>query len=416
MQHEKSHEDRFGAGRGAGVGPDRLRRGEPLKLTVGDTAALEPEFTWEGEAPAEAPAVTYSSADEAVATVDETGTVTGVAAGETTVTAAAGEVSATRTVVVNIAAETLTVEEMSLHLADGAARANVTVEPAALADQLTYKTGDAAIATVDESGNVTPVKEGHTSLLVLAPDGTRAKAMVTVWSGPKELTLTAEKDEVTVGGTVAVTAADETGAAVDAAALAWASSDEGVATVDETGTVTVVSAGEVTITAETAWEVAGSVTLTGKEAVKSSDSGSSGSSASAGSAGSGGGSAAAPTEDAPEGWGTHGWFYVDVDTTAFDLQNQLRSAVGAPALAWDDSLASIAQSRCEDIAVDFSHNGAQTRGENIAVGYADAASVIAAWQGSSGHYQNMISTGYTRGAIAHMYDGDGCHYWVAVFE
>ena len=75
-----------------------------------------------------------------------------------------------------------------------------------------------------------------------------------------------------------------------------------------------------------------------------------------------------------------------------------------------------AQSRCEDIAVDFSHNGAQTTGENIAVGYADAASVIAAWQGSTGHYQNMINTVYTRGAIAHMYDGDGCHYWVAVFE
>ena len=354
--------------------------------------------------------MTYTSADETVATVDEAGTVTGVAAGETTVTAASGELSATRTVVVNIATETLNVEEMSLHLADGAAQANVTVEPAELAGQLTYKTGDGAIATVDESGNVTPVKEGHTSLLVLAPDGTRAKAMITVWSGPKELTLTAEKNEVTVGGTVAVTAADETGAAVDAATLTWASSDEGVATVDETGTVTVVSVGEVTIIAGTAYEVAGSVTLTGKEAAKSSGSGSSGSSS------SGGGSTAAPTEDAPEGWGTHGWFYVDVDTTAFDLQNQLRSAVGAPALAWDDSLASIAQSRCEDIAVDFSHNGAQTTGENIAVGYADAASVIAAWQGSSGHYANMINTVYTRGAIGHMYDGDGCHYWVAVFE
>ena len=385
---------------------------EALKLTVGGTAVLEPDFSYDGEAPAEGPAVTWTSVDEAVATVDETGTVTGVAAGETTVTAAVGELSATRTVVVNIAAETLTVEDMSLHMADGAAQASVTVEPAELADQLTFKTGDAAIATVDESGNVTPVKEGHTSLLVLAPDGTRAKAMITVWSGPKELTLTAEKNEVTVGGTVAVTAADETGAAVDAATLTWASSDEGVATVDENGTVTVVSAGEVTITAETAWEVTGSVTLTGKEAAKPSNSGSSGSSSGA----SGSGSVAAPTEDAPEGWGTHGWFYVDVDTTAFDLQNQLRSAVGAPALAWDDSLASIAQSRCEDIAVDFSHNGAQTRGENIAVGYADAAAVIAAWQGSSGHYQNMISTGYTRGAIAHMYDGDGCHYWVAVFE
>ena len=244
---------------------------------------------------------------------------------------------------------------------------------------------------------------------MLAPDGTRAKAMITVWSGPKELTLTAEKNEVTVGGTVAVTAADETGAAVDAATLTWASSDEGVAAVDENGTVTVVSAGEVTITAETAYEVTGSVTLTGKEAAKPSNSGSSGSS-------SGSGSVAAPTEDAPEGWGTHGWFYVDVDTTAFDLQNQLRAAAGAPALTWDDSLASIAQSRCQAIAVDFSHNGAQTTGENIAVGYADATSVIAAWQGSSGHYANMINTVYTRGAIGHMYDGDGCHYWVAVFE
>ena len=161
------------------------------------------------------------------------------------------------------ATETLTVEEMSLHLADGAAQAIVTVEPADLAGQLTYKTGDAAaIATVDETGLVTPVKEGHTSLLVLAPDGTRGKAMITVWSGPKELTLTADAAEASVGGTVAVAAADETGAAVDASTLAWSSSDETIATVDETGTVTAVAAGEVVITAETAYEIAGSVTIT----------------------------------------------------------------------------------------------------------------------------------------------------------
>ena len=160
------------------------------------------------------------------------------------------------------ATETLTVEEMSLHLADGAAQAVVTVEPAQLAGQLTYKTGDDAIATVDETGLVTPVKEGHTSLLVLAPDGTRGKAMITVWSGPKELTLTADAAEAPVGGTVAVAAADETGAAVDASTLAWSSSDETIATVDETGTVTAVAAGEVVITAETAYEIAGSVTIT----------------------------------------------------------------------------------------------------------------------------------------------------------
>ena len=161
----------------------------------------------------------------------------------------------------SVATETLTVEELSLHMADGAMQATVTVEPAELADQLTWKTGDASIATVDENGVVTPVKEGHTSLLALAPDGARGKAMITVWSGPKELTLTAD-GEAAVGGTVAVTAADETGAAVDAATLTWSSSDETVATVDETGTVTVVAAGEAVITAETAYEIAGSVTIT----------------------------------------------------------------------------------------------------------------------------------------------------------
>ena len=252
-----------------GAKPAGIALGDgPLEVAVGGTAVLEPEFTWEGEAPAEAPAVAYTSADEAVATVDESGVVTGVAAGETTITATAGEVSATREVVVNVAAESLTVEKMSLHLADGPVQAQVTVEPAELAGELTYKTGDAAIATVDASGLVTPVKEGHTSLLVLAPDGTRAKAMVTVWSGPKELTLTAEKTQVTRGGTVAVAAADETGAAVDAATLTWSSGDEAVATVDETGTVKMVGTGEVTITAETAYGVAGSVTLTGKAAAK----------------------------------------------------------------------------------------------------------------------------------------------------
>lgn len=162
----------------------------------------------------------------------------------------------------SVATETLTVEEMSLHMADGAMQATVTVEPAELADQLTWKTGDASIATVDETGLVTPVKEGHTSLLVLAPDGTRGKAMITVWSGPKELTLTADAAETSVGGTAAVAAADETGAAVDATTLAWSSSDETVATVDENGTVTAVAAGEVVISAETAYEIAGSVTIT----------------------------------------------------------------------------------------------------------------------------------------------------------
>ena len=63
---------------------------------------------------------------------------------------------------------------------------------------------------------------------------------------------------------------------------------------------------------------------------------------------------------------------------------------------------------------DFSHNG-MTAPEIIAMGYPDAASVVAAWQGSENHYAQMTYEGYTRGAVVHTYDGDGCLYWVGTF-
>lgn len=265
---------------------------EALKVAVGSTAVLESKFAYDGETPDQLPAVSYTSADEAVATVAADGTVTGVAAGETTITVTAGQVSAQQTVVVSAATETLTAEKLSLHLADGPVQAVYTVEPAELAGQLMFQTGDEAIATVDENGVITPVKEGHTGLLILAPDGTRGKAMITVWSGPKELTLTADKTQAAKGAVVAITAADETGVEVDPAMLTWTSSDEAVATVDETGTVTMVGTGEVTITAETAYEIVGSITLTGKKAGGSTAAGSQ-------SSGSqGGGTAAQPTQPA----------------------------------------------------------------------------------------------------------------------
>ena len=61
----------------------------------------------------------YTSGDAAIATVDENGVITGVAEGETTITATVGELSASRTVSVIIPVERLEAESMALHLADG---------------------------------------------------------------------------------------------------------------------------------------------------------------------------------------------------------------------------------------------------------------------------------------------------------
>ena len=88
--------------------------------------------------------------------------------------------------------------------------------------------------------------------------------------------------------------------------------------------------------------------------------------------------------------------------------------MGLGALEWDGELGDVAALRCRQIMDDFSHNG-MTAPEIIAMGYPDAASVVAAWQGSEKHYAQMTYESYTRGAVVHTYDGDGCHYWVGTF-
>ena len=105
-------------------------------------------------------------------------------------------------------------------------------------------------------------------------------------------------------------------------------------------------------------------------------------------------------------------YFADAD--AIVLQNQVRASAGVEPLTWDSALGDIAWERCKQLLADFSHNGASTA-ENIAMGPADASTVISAWSASSGHYANMVNSGFTRGAIVHIYDGDGCHFWCATF-
>ena len=123
---------------------------------------------------------------------------------------------------------------------------------------------------------------------------------------------------------------------------------------------------------------------------------------------------AEPEATAPAAEGGHGYWTVYGDGDAFDAINALRVSLGLGALEWDGELGDVAALRCRQIMDDFSHNG-MTAPEIIAMGYPDAASVVAAWQGSENHYAQMTYEGYTRGAVVHTYGGDGCHYWVGTF-
>lgn len=383
----------------------------PLVLATGETATAETSYTYDGETPENAqPEVVYTSGDATIATVDENGVITGVAEGETTITATVGELSASRTVSVIIPVERLEAESMMLHLADGPASLTYTVVPENFTGELTFASANNAIVTVDANGQITPVAAGDTNVTVTAPNGMTATAQIRVWNGPKELNLAPAKTEVTKGSGTQIGVTDEQGNDVEAESLTWASSDETVAQVSG-GWVDVTGTGAVTITASTEYGVSTSVELTGvAPAARPAASTGSGAGAASGGETYGGGSAPAASSD-----GTlHTNWTLYADGTAFDLQNQARASAGVEPLTWDSALGDIAWERCKQLLADFSHNGASTA-ENIAMGPADASTVISAWSASSGHYANMVNSGFTRGAIVHIYDGDGCHFWCATF-
>lgn len=385
----------------------------PLEIATGETATAETSYTYDGETPENAqPEVVYTSSDESIATVDGNGVITGVAEGEATITATVGDLSASRTVSVIIPVESLTAEDISLHLADGAAPLAYVVTPEHFTGDLTFVSADESIVTVDAAGQVTPVAVGDTTVTVTAPNGLTATAAVHVWDGPKALTLTPGKTEITKGSGTQIGVTDEQGEDVDVESLTWASSDETVAQVSG-GWVDVTGTGAVTITASTEYGVSASVELTGV-APATRPAASAGSASGAASASTSSGSSGAGGSSAPAAGAGHGYWTVYGDGGALDLINGIRASAGLGALTWDDGLGDIAAARCRQLMDDFSHNG-MTAPEICAMGAPDASSVVSSWQASSSHYAQMVNADYTRCAVAHCYDGDGCHYWCATF-
>lgn len=117
--------------------------------------------------------IVFSSSDESVATVAEDGTLQAVGAGSAIVTAKAGEQTATCQVTVEEAAQPDTPVELKIFsvLADATA-SDVTVRVGQKAPMkvvgtesaVTWNMENTAVATVDESGAVTGVALGDTTL------------------------------------------------------------------------------------------------------------------------------------------------------------------------------------------------------------------------------------------------------------
>ena len=350
--------------------PDAItvEKGEAVVLPVAfgtdEAPAVTPETAATGESAetdekvakaAEKLTIEWTSSDESVATVDETGTVTAVAAGEANVTASVkdADIAASTHIKVVVTPTGVAAPESIDLVTNGENTKDLDAKliPADATDvKLVYESSDESIATVDETGKVTAVANGECTITTyvvadakdaeaselsavvveaadseevddsvatmpedlaamdsafgVVPENLKAETKVTVTTNVEGITLDKTEGVLTVGNTVTVTATVTPDTATNAS-VTWTSSDEAIVTVDSEGKITAVAPGTATITATSDSNpdasAAYAVTVQAKKVVTStstktsskSNSGNTGSSSNSGAA------AAAPSNPAP---------------------------------------------------------------------------------------------------------------------
>lgn len=227
-----------------------------LTLAVGSTETLTATVAPENAANK---AVSWTTGDEKIATVDASGKVTAVKEGETTITVTTADGGKTASCKVTVTAATVAVEGVTLDkteitLKEGeSATLTATVTPEKATNKaVSWTSDDPEVATVDGKGKVTAVAEGEATVTVTTEDGGKtAVCHVTVTAATVAVeSVTLDRSELTLeegeSETLTATVAPEN---ASNKAVSWSSSDEGVATVDSNGKVTAVGEGTATITA-----------------------------------------------------------------------------------------------------------------------------------------------------------------------
>ena len=113
--------------------------------------------------------------------------------------------------------------------------------------------------------------------------------------------------------------------------------------------------------------------------------------------------------------------------------NSLRASYGLSPLADDSLLDAAAAARAAELTVCMSHTRpdgrpassivtdygipCSYRGENIAAGYSLSSSVLAGWEESPSHLENLLNPVFTRAGISHTVTSSGyLDYWVILLS
>ena len=225
-----------------------------VEMTVGTshklTATVLPENATEK-------GVVWESKDESIATVDQEGLVSAVKEGSTQiiVSTANGNFSTYCSVTVkktgaDVSGITIDKDELKLTVGNSF-RLTATVLPENATEKgVVWESKDESIATVDQEGLVSAVKEGSTQIIVSTANGNFSavcnviieKELVAVTS----ITLDQDVIELMVGSKYQFKATVLPDNATNKT-LVWSSDDEKIATVSSSGVVTALEEGEATI-------------------------------------------------------------------------------------------------------------------------------------------------------------------------
>ncbi len=204
--------------------------------------------------------ITWSSSDKTVAKVSsKTGKLTGVKAGECTVTAKTADgLKASCKVTVAKKPKKVSLSESELALSvDMKARLTASVPTGCASGKLTFESSKPSVVSVSEKGKLVALKKGSATITVTTYNGKTATCKVTVTKAPASLAFSADslsiapKQKVTLKTTAKTAAGDTTPASITFA-IDETSPDAGCIKLDAaTGSVKGVRKGQAIVTATT---------------------------------------------------------------------------------------------------------------------------------------------------------------------
>ncbi|HEY8311329.1 MAG TPA: Ig-like domain-containing protein [Gemmatimonadaceae bacterium] len=216
--------------------------------------------------------VVWASSASQVATVDQSGKVTGVAAGTATISGTSEGKTATAAItvaVIPVAALSVTPASAALTVGQSASLTATATDASGnvlSGRSITWSSSNSAVATISAQGLVKAIGAG-TATVTAASEGKSADAQIVVTSPTPvpvaSVAVSPSSSTIAIGATATLSATvrDANGATLSGRTVTWSSSAPQIATVSGSGVVTAVASGNATITA-TSEGRSGSATIT----------------------------------------------------------------------------------------------------------------------------------------------------------